>query len=131
MKNRKRYIFGILLTFIICLLSNPFSAMASEVPTSFINTNVISPWAQESVIEAYETGLISKRLALGEDYTQCITRLQFARMAVDFIASEKDTSALTFANDFGLVFQDGDTQKATGNEAYSFADNTVAEHLHI
>lgn len=127
MKNRKRYIFGILLTFIICLLSNPFSAMASEVPTSFINTNVISPWAQESVIEAYETGLISKRLALGEDYTQCITRLQFASMAVDFIASEKDTSALTFANDFGLVFQDGDTQKATGNEAYSFADNTVAE----
>ena len=119
MKIKK--VLGILLFFIICLLTSPFSVRASEAPLSYIK---ISPWARESVVEAYETGLISKNLELGEDYVQCITRLQFARMAVDFIATEKSTSASTFADNFGLVFQSGETEKTTGNESNSVADDT-------
>lgn len=124
MKNKKRNVFGVLLAFIICLLTSPFSARALEEPSSYINTNGISPWAREDVIEAYETGLISNNLDLGEDYIQCITRLQFARMAVDFIATEKSTSASTLADNFGLVFQSRETEKTTVNESNSVTDDT-------
>lgn len=119
MENKKRYVLGFLLVFFICILSR-FSVRASEVPLSCIN---ISPWARESVIEAYETGLISKNLDLGEDYLQCITRLQFARMAVDFIATAKNSSASTLADNFGLVFQSGETEKTIGNETNSLTDD--------
>ena len=118
MKNKK--VFGVLSAFIICMLST-FSARASEAPISYIK---ISPWARESVVETYGTGLISEDLDLGKDYTQCITRLQFARLAVDFIAAEKSTSAFTIANNFGLVFQSEETEKTTNNESNLVTDDT-------
>ena len=118
MKNKK--VFGVLSAFIICMLS-PFSARASEAPISYIK---ISPWARESVVETYGTGLISEDLDLGKDYTQCITRLQFARLAVDFIATEKSTSASTIANNFGLVFQSEEAEKTTDNESNLVTDDT-------
>ena len=120
MKSKKRYVLGILLAFFICMLS-PFQAQASEAPLSDIK---ISPWARESIVKTYETGLISENLDLGKDYTQYITRLQFARMAVEFIAKEKSTSASTFAANFGLVFQSGENEKTTGNEPVSVTDGT-------
>ena len=120
MKNKKRSVFVILLAFIISMLSS-FPVQASGVP---LTDTKISPWARESVVVAYETGLISENLDLGVDYTRCITRLQFAHMAVDFIASEKNTSVLTLADDFELVFQVGDTKETTSNGTYSVNDGT-------
>lgn len=119
MNSKRRSVIGIVFVFFLCLLASPFSVQASEVPSQNANINSISPWARESVIAAYKNGLISKSLDLGGDYTQCITRLQFAHIAVDFLAAEKGTNVLALAKNLGLVANVTDVEKPSlqsGNE---------------
>ena len=111
MKNNKRTVFALLLC--VILTANTFSAWA--LPSDG-DENGISQWARESVAAAYEAGLVSETTDLGEDYTRDITRLQFARLAVDFIAAEKGKSVLELADEYGLVFQTDDSEAAASNE---------------
>jgi len=79
-----------------------FSARAAEAP--HITGKSISPWALEGVSAAYEAGLVAQNFDLGEDYTLNITRLQMARLVVEFIVAEKNKSAQTLAKEYELVF---------------------------
>jgi poly-gamma-glutamate synthesis protein (capsule biosynthesis protein) len=103
MKIKKRAAFGILLAACVGLLAVPISARAVETP--YITEKGISPWAREGVIAAYEAGLIAETFDLGEDYAFDITRVQLARLAVDFVAAEKSLSARALADTFKLVFE--------------------------
>ena len=103
MKIKKSTAFGILLAICVNLLAAPFSAHAAETP--YITENGISPWAREGVLAAYDAGLLAQTFDLGEDYSLDITRLQLARLAVNFTAAEKNLSTLDFADEYELVFK--------------------------
>ncbi len=116
MKNKKRAAFWLFLVMCASLAAAPFSAHAAE---SYIRDYNTSPWAREGVLAAYEAGLLSKTFDLGEDYAQDITRLQLVRLAVDFIAVEKNTSALILADEFGLDLEDRDAVEPDSDETDS------------
>jgi hypothetical protein len=103
MRNTKRRAVGFLMAICASLLAVPFTAQAAE--PSYIKGNTISSWAREGVSAAYEEGLILQTFDLGEDYTQDITRLQLARLTVDFITVEKNTSAHALAMNLGLFLK--------------------------
>ncbi len=117
MKNRKRTAFALLLAICTSLLTGSFSAHA--VGTPGIEEIAMSSWAREDVLAAYEAGLFEQTPELGENYTQDITRLQLARLVVDFVAAEKNTDALALADEFGLVFKSDDTEEPMPNETAS------------
>jgi hypothetical protein len=120
------------------LLSGPLTAFAAETPC--ITGKKISAWAREGVAAAYEAGLVQQSFDLGEDYSQYVTRLQLARLAVDFVAAEKGLSARTLAEQFELVFkspdeaeqepagvgQAGEEAELPGIESGSFPDTESA-----
>ena len=61
----------------------------------------ISAWAAPEVAAAREAGWLSEE-ELGEDYTLPITRAQYARMAVRFIAAQRGVDAETLLREYGL-----------------------------
>lgn len=93
MRSLGRKAFGILWLLIISMIASPFAVRASDAPVSAENGLIISPWAQESVKKAAESGLVSENAELGSDYTMNLTRLQFACLAVDFVSAEKKTES--------------------------------------
>jgi poly-gamma-glutamate synthesis protein (capsule biosynthesis protein) len=103
MNIKKKAGFSLLLAICAGLLVVPFSARAAGTP--YITEKNISAWAREDVIAAYRAGLLVKTFNLGDDYALFITRLQLARLAVDFVAAERNMSALTLADEFALVLQ--------------------------
>ena len=104
MKIRKKAAFGLLLAICTGMLAVPLPAQAAA-ETPFSTENSISPWAREGVVAAYEAGLLVPTFDLGDDYALPITRLQLARLAVDFAAAERNQSAVTLADEFELVFE--------------------------
>jgi hypothetical protein len=111
MKNKKSAVFGVIFAISISLLTIPFSARASEI--SYLTDIGISPWAREGVLKVYEAGLVAQSFALGDNYTLPITRVQFARLAVDFAAVERGLTTLALAEKFGLDFIDPADEKTT------------------
>ena len=91
MRIKKRAVLSLLLAILTILLLANFQASAAQIP--YIPENAISPWARDGVFAAYKTGLVSESFDLGEDYARDITRLQLARLAVDFIAAENKANA--------------------------------------
>jgi poly-gamma-glutamate synthesis protein (capsule biosynthesis protein) len=89
MKALKRAAFGLLCIVCSGLLAVSFSAHAEEEEASGAADRRTSTWARESVMAAYEQGLVAQDFDLGKDYTVPITRLQLARLAVDFVAAKK------------------------------------------
>ena len=87
MKIHRKAVVSLLLALCMGLLAVPVSARTrtTDSPEDFI-----SPWAREGVTAAYEAGLLSRTFDLGTDYSRNITRLQLARLAVDFIEAERD-----------------------------------------
>ncbi len=126
MKNKKRPAFTLLMAICVSLLAVSFSARAAE--TSYIKEKTISPWAREGVLAAYEAGLLNEAFDLGEDYAQDITRLQLARLAVDFVAAEKDLNAFALADAFGLVYRADTVAEPTPDAADSAGDEPPAEY---
>lgn len=61
----------------------------------------ISAWAAPEVAAAREAGWLSEE-ELGKDYTLPITRAQYARMAVRFIAAQRGVDAETLLREYGL-----------------------------
>jgi poly-gamma-glutamate synthesis protein (capsule biosynthesis protein) len=101
MKSKKKAALGLFLAIFIRLLSVSMSAQAAETPD--ITESSISPWAREGVMAAYDAGLVSQAFDLGDDYALNITRLQLARLAVDFVAAEKNVTVRALADTFKLV----------------------------
>lgn len=124
MKIIKRTALGLLTAICAGLLTGSLTASAAETP--YITENGISPWAIEGVAAAYETGLVSQTFDLGEDYSLYITRLQLARLAVDFYAAEKQLSARTLATELGLVFDSPAGVELPELESGSFPDTKSA-----
>lgn len=91
MNIRKSAALGLILLLCASLLAAFFPAQAADGPE--IPENGVSSWAREGVVAAYELGLVERSFDLGEDYTQPVTRLQLARLAVDFVTKEKDSNA--------------------------------------
>jgi poly-gamma-glutamate synthesis protein (capsule biosynthesis protein) len=103
MKIKKRAAFSLVLAICAGWLAVLFPARAAEA--AYIEEKKISVWAREGVAAAYEAGLLTQSFDLGNDYSVYITRLQLARLAVDFVASEKDMSANKLAEEYQLVYQ--------------------------
>ncbi len=103
MKFKKRAAFGLALAVCVQLLAVSLSARAAE--TSCIPEKHISSWAYEGVLAAYEAGLVARTFDLGEDYALSVTRLQLARLAVDFVAAEKNLSVQSLAGEYELAFK--------------------------
>jgi hypothetical protein len=74
MKALKRAAFGLL--GIVCsgLLAVRFPRMREEEEASGAADRRTSTWARESVMAAYEQGLVAQDFDLGKDYTVPITR---------------------------------------------------------
>ena len=125
MKNKKRIAFGLFMVICTGLLVGSFSAHAAE--TTYINEKDISPWAQDGVLAACEEGLVAQAFDLGEDYTQDITRLQLARLAVDFIATENNLSVFALADEFGLDFKSDETAEQMPDDTTSAVNETDQE----
>ncbi|NLA86584.1 MAG: S-layer homology domain-containing protein, partial [Clostridiales bacterium] len=104
MKIKITAVFCLVLTICICVPAVHFSASAAETP--YITEVELSSWARDGVSAAYEAGLVAQEFDLGDDYSLFITRVQLARLAVDFVAAEKNLSVLTLADEFELDFQD-------------------------
>ncbi len=125
MKNKIRTALGLVLAICVSMLAVAFPASAAGAP--YIEENGISPWAREDVSAAYEAGLLSQTFDLGEDYTAPVTRLQLARLAVDFIAAERNTSALILAEEYGLVFKADDAAEPAPEETAPEDDESSSE----
>lgn len=67
---------------------------------------VMSAWARQGVQEAYQNGWVSPSFDLGGDYTQAITRGQFARLAVDFLAAERGETVEQLIDDYGILLME-------------------------
>ena len=65
-----------------------------------------SPWAGDTLHEAYESGLLDKSFDLGKDYTSSITREQFMHLMMEFVAAEKGESVKSLAETAGLIAAD-------------------------
>ncbi len=126
MKIKKKAAFGLVLAICANLLVFPFSAHAAQTP--YITENGISSWAIDGVLAAYEAGLVAQSFDLGEDYSVYITRLQLARLAVDFVAVEKNSNALTLADAFELVFQAPAAADPTPDETTTAASEPPPEN---
>lgn len=101
MNIRKPAVLGLTLLLSASLLAAFFPAQAADRPQ--LPDNGVSPWALEEILAAYELGLVARNFDLGEDYTRPVTRLQFARLAVDFVTEEKKLNARSLAeNGVGL-----------------------------
>lgn len=64
---------------------------------------MMSSWAAQAVWEAYQNGWVSPAFDLGGDYTQAITRGQFARLAVDFLAAERGETVEQLIENYGIL----------------------------
>ena len=65
----------------------------------------MSYWAQEGVAAAYESGAVSDRFDLGTDYTIPITRAQMARLTVDLVIGEQQTTLADLAGQLGIQLE--------------------------
>jgi hypothetical protein len=117
MKIRKGTAFGLILAFWAIMVAVPYSARAAE--TADVTESSISPWAREGVRAAYEAGLVERTFDLGGDYSQFITRLQLARLTVDFVAAEKNVSVESLAEELELVFEVPESAEPEADEAES------------
>ncbi len=95
----------------------PFSAIATQDVD--LNRKIVSPWARDYVSAAYDAGLVSPSFDLGEDYTAYITRLQLARLMVEFIAAEQNRDVSELADAYGLTLQTGTQSNAAGGSILS------------
>ncbi len=91
MNIRKSAALGLTLLLCVSLLAEFFPAQAAE--QAQIPEDGISPWARDGVLTAYEMGLVARSFDLGEDFTRPVTRLQLARLAVDFVTEEQKQNA--------------------------------------
>ena len=120
MKNKKKAALMLLLALMPGLLGLPFSARAAQAAA--IPENGVSPWAREGVSAAYKAGLVSPSFDLGKDYALNVTRLQLARLAVDFAAAEKRQSVAALAAEVQLVLKEPRQTELPELENGSFTD---------
>ena len=80
---------------VLCLLLCTCAAAEETAPPagSGLQDVKISNWARKEVQTAYSQGWVPDAAQLGGDYTQSITRAQYARLAVYFIAAQRQTTA--------------------------------------
>lgn len=114
MNIRKPAVLGLTLLLCASLLAAFFPARAAE--RFQIPEDGVSPWAREGILAAYELGLVARSFDLGEDYTRPVTRLQLARLAVDFVTEEKKLNARSLAEaEEGLPADSEDGQAEDGD----------------
>ena len=95
----------------------------------------MSGWAREGVAAAYESGAVSEAFDLGTDYTKPITRAQLARMAVDLVLWQQDTTLSALAEKLGIELEDTalavpaayQTEENTSDEAFLPTPEPVPE----
>lgn len=67
------------------------------------NTGItMSRWAEEGVAAAYQSGAVSSDFDPGSDYTRPITRAQMARLTVDLVIGEQQTTLTDLAGQLGI-----------------------------
>jgi len=65
----------------------------------------VSSWAEGEIVDAYKLGLVSTDFDLGADYTKNISREQFARLAVEFAATEQKTTVRDMLKSNGIQLE--------------------------
>lgn len=94
------------------------SAVSPSPSAPAVPNAKMSAWARAGVEAAYAKGLVSGSFDLGGDYTQNATRLQLARLMVDFYDAEKGQSAEATAAALGVQLTADSTLAGSG----SFSD---------
>lgn len=115
-----------LIAMIVALLLTASKAAAWD------GTNVwMNDWARAGVQSAYESGAVREALFPVLDYTQPVTREQFATMLVDLVAQVRGVDAWTLAQQLGVVTVDNlDVMSTTLDNVFTvtgrFADTQSA-----
>ena len=65
----------------------------------------VSSWAQAGVAAAYENGAVSEAFDLGADYTRPVTRAQLARMTVDLVIGQQQSTLAELAGQLGIELE--------------------------
>ncbi len=65
----------------------------------------MSRWAEAGIAAAYESGAVSDDFDLGTDYTRPITRAQMARLTVDLVLDEQQTTLPALAGELGIQLE--------------------------
>lgn len=65
----------------------------------------MSYWAQKGITAAYDSGAVSSDFDLGTDYTKPISRAQMARLTVDLIIHEQQTTLTDLAAQLGIELE--------------------------
>ena len=65
----------------------------------------MSSWAQAGVAAAYESGAVSAAFDLGADYTRPVTRAEMARLTVDLVLHERQTTLTDLAGEIGIALE--------------------------
>lgn len=99
---------------------------ASEMPRSIGPEVRVSDWARQGVETACKTGLVSPTFDLGGDCTRQVTRLEFARLLVDFTAAETSKSLGELADTLGIALVFGGAGEPLLNESSDFSDTDSA-----
>ena len=88
----------------------------------------MSAWARSGVEAAYNDGLVSPDFALGGNYTRKITRLEFARLTVEYCAAETSKTVEELAQTAGVTLvPDGQGYRLGGPGSFSDTDSVYAE----
>ena len=75
----------------------------AEEKTSPLTEQSFSPWAESTLLAAYERGLLTEDYDLGADLSAPITREQFAHLMVELIALQKQCSLSQLAAEYDLA----------------------------
>ena len=83
------------------------AAMLSGTGAGAWDSSVVtmSRWAEAGIAAAYESGAVSDDFDLGTDYTRPITRAQMARLTVDLVLDEQQTTLPALAGELGIQLE--------------------------
>lgn len=99
----KRAGIGLLVSLAMVIHAGAAEGELPPEPANTMPSAVVSWWAEPAVQQAYQDGLVSAAFDLGRDYTQAITRGQFARLMVDFVAAEQAKSVQQLIEESGIM----------------------------
>ena len=96
----------------------------------------VSSWAQDGVAAVYESGAVSEAFDLGTDYTRPVTRGRLARMTVDLVIGQQQTTLTGLAGQLGIELEmvpltpaaeQGETAEAETDAAQQPAEEAEAD----